>query len=61
MATSYSKHPSDPLADLRAFVDRYPTAINKEDSELARLLCCSEFEIEEARRWLLEDGLEVRA
>jgi hypothetical protein len=61
METVYSNNASAPLADLRALVDRYPAAINKEDGELARLLCCSDFEIEEARRWLLEDGLEVRA
>ena len=59
--TLYSKHQPDPLADLRAFVDRYPEAIYKDCRELAQILCCAEFEIEEARRWVLEDGLEVRA
>jgi hypothetical protein len=61
MNALYSKHPPDPLADLRAYVERHPDALYKEDSELARLVGCSEAEVEEARRWLLDDGLEVRA
>ena len=57
----YSSNQPDPLADLRAFVDCCPEGIHKDNSELARILCCSQFEVEEARRWMLEDGLEVRA
>lgn len=61
MNTLYSSNQPNPLADLRAHVDRYPQAIHKDDSELAHLLGYPEFEMAEARRWLLEDGLEVRA
>jgi hypothetical protein len=49
------------LADLRALVGRHPEAIYGDSRELALLLGHSEFAVEEARRWILEDGLEVRA
>jgi hypothetical protein len=42
-------------------VDRYPGAVHGDAHELAQILGCSEFEVEEAQRWMLEDGLEVRA
>jgi hypothetical protein len=42
-------------------VDRYPEAIYKECSELAQILGHPEAGIEEARRWMLEDELEIRA
>ncbi|MGH3087467.1 MAG: hypothetical protein ACRDSJ_09140 [Rubrobacteraceae bacterium] len=38
-----------------------PEALHLEARELARLLGCSEVEAEEARRWIVEDGLEVAA
>ena len=53
--------PSAALADLRALTDRYPEAVYSDSHELALRLGYSEFAVEEARRWLLEDGLEVRA
>jgi hypothetical protein len=59
--TLYSKDPPDPVAALRALVDRYPEVIYRESSELAQILGYPEAEIEEARRWMLEDELEIRA
>ncbi len=59
--TSLQGSPPETLADLRSFVARHPEAIHRDAPELAELLCCPVFEIEEARRWMLEDGLEVRA
>ena len=53
--------PSAALTDLRALTHRYPEAIYGDTRELALLLGYSEFAVEEARRWLLEDGLEVLA
>jgi hypothetical protein len=41
-------------------VDRYPEAIYKECSEQAQILGHPEAGIEEARRWMLEDELEIR-
>jgi hypothetical protein len=61
MNALYSKHSPDPVAALRALVDRYPEAIYKECSELAQILGHPEAGIEEARRWMLEDELEIRA
>jgi hypothetical protein len=49
------------LGDLRALVSHYPEAAYGDPHELARVLRCSEHAVEEAQRWLLEDGLEVRA
>ncbi|HVF02521.1 MAG TPA: hypothetical protein VNA27_14455 [Rubrobacteraceae bacterium] len=49
------------LAEFRDLVSRYPEVIFRDSRELALLLCCSEFEAEELRRWIVEDGLEVRA
>ena len=57
----YTNDPTDPLSDFRALVELYPGAIHGDPYEVARILGCSEWEMEEARRWLLEDGLEVRA
>ena len=59
--TSIQASPPETLADLRALVELRPEAIHRDARELAKLLRCPEFEIEEARRWMLEDGLEVRA
>ena len=53
--------PPAALTDLRALAGRYPEAIYGDSRELALRLGYSEFAIEEARRWLLEDGLEARA
>ena len=47
------------LGDLRALISSYPEAVYADSRELARLLRCSESEVEEAKRWLLEDELEV--
>lgn len=52
---------TDPLSDFRALVDRYPDAAHGDPHELAHILGCSEFEVAEAQKWMLEDGLEVRA
>ena len=57
----YPSDPTDALADLRMLLDRCPEAVFAEPSDLARLLRCTEAEIEAARAWLLADGLEVRA
>jgi hypothetical protein len=57
----YTSDPSNPLSDFRALIDRRPEAFYWDVRELARFLGCSESEIEEARRWMLEDGLELRA
>jgi hypothetical protein len=51
---------SYPLSDFRALIERRPEALYWDERELAILLGCSESEIEEARRWMLEDGLEFR-
>ncbi len=50
-----------PLPDMRLILSRNPEALYLEARELARLLCCYEAEVEEARRWVSEDGLEVTA
>ncbi len=57
----YPTEPTETLADLRALVGPYPEAIYSDSRELARILRCSEQEADEARRWMLEDGLEVMA
>jgi hypothetical protein len=57
----YTNDPSNPLSNFRALIDRRPEAFYCDVRELASLLGCSESEIEEARRWMLEDGLELRA
>ena len=56
----YHNDQPEPLADLRVLVSLHPEALYLEACGLARLLCCSEAEAEEARRWMLSDGLEVR-
>lgn len=48
------------LPDLRALVSLRPEALYTDACNLARLLRCSETEVEEARRWMAEDDLEVR-
>ncbi len=53
--------PSAALADLRTLASPYPGAIYDDTRELALRLGYSEFAVEEARRWMLEDSLEVRA
>lgn len=58
---SIQDSPTVPLADFRDLVARRPEAIYADPRKVALLLCCSEPEVEEARRWVLEDGLEVRA
>lgn len=57
----YTSVPTEPLAEFRDLVARYPDAIYSDARELALFLRCSEFEAEELRRWIVEDGLEVRA
>jgi hypothetical protein len=57
----YNGSLSHPLAGFRSLVDRHPAAIHGDPRELAFLLRCSETEVVEARRWLLEDALEIRA
>jgi hypothetical protein len=57
----YTTDRTEPLSDFRMLVGLYPEAIHGDSRELARLLRCPEHEAEEARRWMLEDGLEVRA
>ncbi len=52
---------TEPLPDLRALISRNPAALYLEARELARLLRCSEPEIEAARLWIAEDGLEDAA
>ena len=59
-SASTSDH-TDPLGDLRDLVARCPEALYGDARELAHLLRCCESEVEEARLWILEDGLEVRA
>jgi hypothetical protein len=56
-----SNHQPNPLSDFRYLVDERPDALYWDVRQLARILRCSEFEAEEARRWVLEDGLEVRS
>ncbi len=55
----YTSDPSGPLADFRDLIARYPEAIYGDSRGLALLLRCSEAEAEEARRWVVEDGLEM--
>jgi len=57
----YPKTRTEPLPDLRALMSRNPQALYTEPRQLARALGCSEPEAEEARRWVIEDGLEVAA
>jgi hypothetical protein len=57
--TLSSNHQPNPLSDFRCLVDKRPDAFYWDVRRLARILRCSEFEAEEARRWVLEDGLEV--
>lgn len=52
---------TEPLPDLRAMISLRPEALYLETHELARLLCCPEAEVEAARLWIVEDGLEVAA
>jgi hypothetical protein len=47
------------LPSLRDLVSRRPEAIYLDAADLARLLNCSEQEAEEARHWIVVDGLEV--
>jgi hypothetical protein len=56
----YTPDQPDPISDFRALIDRRPEAFYTDVRQLARLLGCYESEIEEARRWMLEDGLELR-
>jgi hypothetical protein len=51
--------PPEALGDLRALLSPCPEAVYGDSRELARLLRCPESEVEEAKRWLLEDHLEV--
>jgi hypothetical protein len=57
----YTNDPTDSLSDLRMLTERYPGAVHGDPHELARLLRCSESDVAEVQRWMLEDGLEVRA
>lgn len=60
-APLYKSDLASPLADLRGLVGEFPEAVHADVRVLAALLGCSEAEAEEARRWLVEDGLEVLA
>jgi hypothetical protein len=57
----YTSDPSNLLSDFRALIDRRPEALYEDARVLAHLLRCSEAAVEEARRWVVEDGLEIRA
>lgn len=57
----YPKPRTEPLPDLRALISLNPEAVFLEGRKLAAMLRCSEAEAEEARRWIIEDGLEVAA
>ena len=60
--SSIQNSPTEPLADFRDLIARrHPEAIYGDACELALLLCCSGYEVEEAQRWVLEDGLEIRS
>ncbi|MCA1731472.1 MAG: hypothetical protein LC751_19355 [Actinobacteria bacterium] len=54
----YTNDPIHYLAEFRDLVARYPEALYGDSREQALLLGCSEFDIETARQWILEDGLE---
>ncbi len=55
----YQRGRTEPLADLRMMISLRPEALYLEARELSRLLRCSESEIEAARDWLVEGGLEA--
>ena len=57
----YTGDPSNPLSDFRALIEHRPEALYEDARVLAHLLCCSEATVEEARRWVVEDGLEILA
>ena len=57
----YPSDPSDALADLRHQLERYPEAVFAETASLACVLRRPDAEVEAAREWLIEEGLEVRA
>lgn len=57
----YISTPTEPLADFRMMISRNPETLFLEGRKLAAVLQCSEFEAEEARRFIVEDGLEVFA
>ena len=52
--------PSDTLADLRRHLERYRRRCSLRPSDW-RVLRRPEAEVEAAREWLIEEGLEVRA
>jgi hypothetical protein len=54
-------YPTPPLSELRDLIGRRPEIIYLDVRDLCLLLGCSEVEGEEARHWLVENGLEVRA
>lgn len=54
-------YPTQALAGLRALIGRRPEVIYLDVRDLCLLLGNSEVEAEEARHWLVENGLEVRA
>ncbi len=57
----YPSESTETLSDLRALAGLCPEAVYGDSRELARILRCPEHEVAEAQRWVLEDGLEVRA
>lgn len=57
----YPNDTIDPLSDLGMLAERCPGAVHGDPHELARIHCCPEHEMEEAQRWMREDGIEVRA
>lgn len=59
MAAPSEAYPTDPLPSLRELVSHRPDAIYLDVRDLSRVLGCSEEEAEVARRWLVEDSLEV--
>jgi hypothetical protein len=57
----YKSDQTDTLTDVRQYVSRYPEALYSEPEALARSLGRPVAEVDAAREWLFEDGLEVRA
>ena len=57
----YTSVSAEALAEFRDLVARFPEAVYGDSRGLAFLLRCSEAEAEEARRWVVEDGSELRA
>jgi hypothetical protein len=57
----YTSSRTDTLADVREYIACCPEALYLEPEALARRLVRPTAEVQAAREWLFEDGLEVRA